>query len=198
MDAMRIEVVRETRPALEIKTTPAKLTIKNRRPRMKIRSQRPEMKIKREAPRFRSGFGERQNRLRGGGRAARAQAARMRERTLEAIGRILRLTDEVAPTDTVTPPPVVVRDLSNDYAFQEIELNDITDELPRVEWDPGYFTIEWSDYVLEIEWEDIGAPQIEVEPHSIEVRIRNEPVVRFVLNTKKLKDGVGDKVDEKI
>ncbi len=51
--------------------------------------------------------------------------------------------------------------------------------LPEVTWTPGSLTIEWDIQDLEIDWEGVGKPNISVEPHSVEIFLRNRPSIKI-------------------
>ncbi len=197
MDAVRVQ---SERPVLEITTHNAKLHITHSKPRMRIRTKRPTMHIERQQPTFKMNWADVQKQIKGnlGTGFSPEYKSRMRQKTLEAIGKLSVMGDKMAHTETGQTIPIILKDEFLHKPMPEVQLQSLDPATPKVEWNEGHFSIEWSDYVLEIEWEEADAPEIQVEPYSVEVRIRNEPVVRFKMNPKKVKDPVGNNVDKTV
>lgn len=201
MDVVRVQ---ETRPVLDITVHRAKLHITNSIPRMHIRTKRPVMKVNQEGATFKISRAEvrRQvnKQLNASGKAhiSPEHRARAEQRALQALNRLSTNEHSGAVSQVSDSLPVIVAEAVASVSQSSME--DLTQPpaSPSIEWDTGHISIEWSDYVLEIEWDDIDGPQIEVEPYSIEVNIRNQPVVRFKMNPKKMSKTVGANIDAKI
>lgn len=197
MDAIRVQV---DRPTLEITTTNAKVHIHTPKPRMRIRIKNASMAIRQEPPQFKLSKNEfRQQvkkRLSGGVPAEFKEKAG--EKVADKINRVLMIGEYALNGEEIISNEVQIAPHFDLSSLQELELNTSDIEAPKLEWEEGHFIIEWSDYAIEIEWEDVGGPVIEVEPHSIEVRLSHRPVVKISVNKDRVKEVVGKKVDKSV
>lgn len=200
MDVVRVQ---ETRPILDITVHRAKLHITNNIPRMRIRTQRPVMKVNRKGATFKISRAEvrrqvnKQLNASGKTHISPEHRARAEQRALQALSR-LSVNEQSMVSQAGDSLPVIVAEAVASVSQSSMEDLTQPQASPSIEWDTGHISIEWSDYVLEIDWDDIDGPQIEVEPYSIEVNIRNQPVVRFKMNPKKMAKTVGANIDAKI
>lgn len=202
MDAVRVPA---TRPVVDITMQHAKLHITNSFPRVRIRAERPMMKVHREAVSFKISRSEvrrqvnRQLNASGKEKVTPEHRARAEQRVLKALSRLSAdsSTGEVQSNNALS---AIVAEAVSAEAPQKASIKDLEPQqsAPSIEWDTGHLSIEWSDCVLEIEWDDMEGPQIDVEPYSIEVNIRNQPIVRFKMNPKKMPDSIGANIDAKI
>lgn len=204
MDATRVQ---SQRPVLEIKTTNAQMQITHSKPRLRIKQQRPTMKVDRENPTFKISRENvrRQVRRRLGGNVSPEFRRRAELRTYNALKQMSGLSgkkNELAKMSALEQNMASIELAQIEKAQYETPLEETMHaaemDSPQIEWNEGHLSIEWSDYVLEIDWEDIGMPQIDVEPYSVEVSIRNQPVIRLRMNPRKVNDGVGKQIDEKV
>lgn len=187
------------RSVIEITTRPAKLIVENSMPRFRIRREPPAMKINRKMPEFDVNW-DYVNAT--SGRMSPVQIAKNmlekgRLKTFEAIGSIVQRGDILKDsTDELAITKVAVAVTVNDMPKLNVGL--MPKERARIEWDPGYCTIEWTDPVLQIEWDSDFRPTVEWEPYSVEVRLRNHPLVHIRVNMENIPEPVGRRVDQKI
>lgn len=205
MDAIRTQ---DTRPVLEITTQNAQMHITNSKPRVRIRTERPVMRVDRQQATLkvnRQELRKQMNDTLGDDFPAAflAKAERRAMDTLENLpasgqrqpqqaAQTTNPTGELAAAATPATPTRAKTPAPNTTAPAPMV------EQPQVQWGAGQLAIEWSDFVLEIDWEDMGGPQIEVEPHSIEVRVVDQPIVRFDVDPRRVSRDVGKQVDQSV
>lgn len=194
MDTVQIQA---QRAVLQINTQAAVLTIENHRPVLRIHRRPPVMEIKREMPSF--------------------KMSSEVETNADDLMPVLQLSDRFvsgAPVDAVnSKSTAVVRSPANDtvkeqnplaevHKQQEVQLHkaqkrrDAAEQQAKIVWDPGYFKIEWTEPVFEMEWDLGSGPEIHVEPHVVEVRIRNRPVIRIMVEEGSVRGASGNNVDQ--
>lgn len=187
------------RAAIEIISRPAKMYIENKRPNFRIKRVMPQMKVERKLPSFDIKWEEvRKN----SGQLSPFQlgkdyAEKGQRKALDAIRSIVERGDMLKDiTDPQALEKVAVSLTVKD--MPELNIGLMPKERARIEWDPGYCTIEWTDPVLQIEWDKDFRPTIEWEPHSVEVRLKNRPLVKIRVNLEHIPGAVGTKVDKEI
>lgn len=197
MDAIRVKV---DRPKLEITTTNAKVHIRNAKPRMRIRIKNASMAIQQEPPQFKLSESEYRRQVRSmlSVGVPEELKARAGDRVADEINRVLMIGEYALNGEEISSSQVQIVPPFDELFLQELELNTNDIEAPKLEWEEGHFIIEWSDYAIEIEWDDVRGPEIEVEPHSIEVRLSHRPVVKISVNKDNIREAVGIKVDKKV
>ena len=187
------------RAVIEIVSRPAKMYIEHNRPNFKIKRTLPKMKIERKLPSFDIKWEDvRKN----SGQASPVQmnkafAEKGKRKVLDTIRSIVERGD-------------ILKDVTDPKAFEKIAVSLSVKDMPelniglmpkekaRIEWDPGYCTIEWTDPGLQIEWDKDFRPTIEWEPYSVEVRLRNRPLVKIRVNLEHIPGAVGAKVDQEV
>lgn len=186
------------RAMIEITSRPAKLYIQHPKPTFKIRRDLPQMKIERKLPTFDVNWED----VRASSGAAspfqlgKIFAQRGKQKGMEAIADIVQRGD-------------TLKNVNDPQAFEKVAVSVSVKDMPelniglmpkekaRIEWDPGYCTIEWTDPVLQIEWDKDFRPTIEWEPYAVEVRLRNRPLVQIRVNLEHI-PGTGNKVNKEI
>ena len=187
------------RAVIEVTSRPAKMYIEHKRPTFKINRSLPKMKIERKLPSFDINWDE----VRASSGAAspfqlsKEFSEKGKQKAWDAIRSIVERGD-------------ILKDVTDPAAFEKIAVSVSVKDMPelniglmpkekaRIEWDPGYCTIEWTDPVLQIEWDKDFRPQIEWEPYAVEVRLRNRPLVKIRVNLEHIPGAVGVKVDQEI
>ncbi|HWR22911.1 MAG TPA: DUF6470 family protein [Feifaniaceae bacterium] len=187
------------RAVIEITSRPAKMYIEHKRPHFKIKRIDPQMKIERKMPTFDIKWEDvrRDSGLPSPFQASRDFAAKGKQKVLDAIRSIVERGD-------------ILKDTTDPQAFEKVAVSVSVKDMPelnvglmpkqkaRIEWDPGYCTIEWTDPVLQIEWDKDFRPTIEWEPYAVEVRLRHRPLVKIRVNLEKIPGAIGVKVDQEI
>ncbi len=187
------------RAVIEITSRPAKMYIEHKRPNFKIRRSDPKMKIERKMPSFDIKW---EDVRKDSGQPSPLQsgkdfAAKGKQKVLDAIRSIVERGD-------------ILKDVTDPMAFEKVAVSVSVKDMPelnvglmpkekaRIEWDPGYCTIEWTDPVLQIEWDKDFRPTIEWEPYAVEVHLRHRPLVKIRVNLEHIPGAVGAKVDQEI
>lgn len=175
------------RAAIEITTRPAKMTIQNNTPQFDIRRELPSMRIVSEMPQF---------------TVNDAYYEINKNSTQTDMVKDVSDTQETGDLQSVTSGSAKKKEQSS----ISVTVKDSPDlnvglqpqDKARLEWEPGYCTIQWSDPVLHIEWDNDFRPTIEWEPYAIEVRLRNRPLVLIRVNMEHMPGSVGARVDHRI
>lgn len=223
MDAIRTQ---DTRPVLEITTQNAQMHITNTKPRVRIRSERPVMRVDRQQATLKVSRQELRKQMNDtlGADVPPAFLAKAERRAMDVLENLpaamqgqqkQALSQQGTAAGAATPaavPAVATNGTATAAAAAPAAPGRAAAatpapnttapapvvEQPQVQWGAGQLSIEWSDFVLEIDWEDMGGPQIEVEPHSVEVRVVEQPVVRFDVDPRSIPKGVGKQVDQSV
>ncbi len=195
MDTIRIHT---EKPVLEIRSTPAKMHITNAKPTMRIRNPRPVMRVRRRAPTFRI-VNNKIVKSQTGNPSPEQAMLRYRDRgnqgAHQAIGSTASLYDRLMYAEPYGSNIGVLTKNRMQAELPELNVGAVPKERPQLEWEDGDLVIEWDTSDLVIEWDGNGRPQIEVEPYSVEVRLRNKPSVKIYLTNNNRKNETGGKVD---
>lgn len=193
---MNVLSIHTERAQLEIHTEPAKVTISNARPTFVVNRTRPEMRVIRQMPQFDIEWEE----LPGTGSqsatlqlsrqfgAAAGNAQDTQTESTEALKTILggnALGDIVKRSNTLAKP-------------QEVKKRLVAEKRASIEWDQGVFEVQWTKPGIDIEWNMGQGTVIDVEPYYVEIRLKQQPSVVIRVNREALRNGVGDRVDEKV
>ena len=180
MDTLSIS---QARPALEIRTTPAKLNITNRRPVLRIKRSPANMHITKKKPTFKVNW----RNVHSGVSAAQPVRAVQRltgdslQKAIRAVGMIARSGNTLVNLEGYGNP---IGAIAADRAESETEMTVPSGE--TLAWEPGYFKVEWSRHITEIEWDVPTRPEIKVEPHSVKIKVVSRPEVSI-----KVRKGAG-------
>lgn len=176
------------RAEIEITSRPARLYIENSLPSFDIRREMPAMRIERQMPQFVVNDNylaiDKTDKNTGSQEAGTKTANAALTSTGENEGNNKR-SPESAVSVTVKDSP-------------EMNVGLKPREKARLEWEPGYCTIEWTDPVLQIEWDSDFMPTIEWEPYAVEVKLRNRPLVLIRVNMENIPGSVGIRVDQRV
>lgn len=176
------------RPQLEIRSTPAKLNIRHPKPKMRITHKRASFTVQRRLPRFKLNWDKARE---VGGlpygmlRALQNHAAQSHNKTLEAIAKIAQRGDMAANFHTGQSSAMQIARQSAEERLYEINVRREQPGMPEVEWENGELVVQWQNYELRIEW-DLEQPVVEVEPYSVEIKLRNRPQVSIKVNGERL------------
>lgn len=193
---MNVLSIHTERAQLEIHTEPAKVTIRNTRPTFVINHTRPEMRVVRQMPQFdieweeMPGTGSQIEALQlsrqfsGASRAAKDSQTESTE-ALKTILSGSALDGIVEKSNTLAKP-------------KELSKRRVAEKRASIEWETGVFEVQWTKPGIDIEWNMGEGPIIEVEPYYVEIRLRQQPLVVIRVNREALRNGVGDRVDEKV
>lgn len=191
---MNVLSIHTERAQLEIHSVPAKVTISNTRPTFVINRTKPEMRIERQMPQFKVEYEEvavtdaqlealELSRQFGGGTANKGQT-----KSTEALKTIL---DGKAVKEIVTKSNTLAKP-------REAHKRRATEKRANLHWDTGVFEVNWTKPQIDIEWDIGSGPVVEVEPHYVEIHLKQHPSVVIRVDSEKLRNGVGDRVDEKV
>ena len=160
----------------------AKLVIESNRPMMKVVRRPAKMNITRQRPSFQVDWAEVRNRI----FAHKQGSSFVIDLGHEASARGRRATEEIVQDGNRMGAIHLQGDPVADIARRkmvsdqpELNVNPVPQPLPEITWNPGSMTIDWEVHQLEIEWEGLGKPNIQVEPHSVEIFLRNRPSIKI-------------------
>lgn len=199
---MRMPKVRvETQKTeFEIRTTPAKLNIRSTRPKMQIRRAASRMTVDHKLPMFKVDWSAVRTES---GLAPPEQMIRKwrdegKEGALEAIASISVKGDRMMHIENKNDSiGAMRRDYDRERLTREVNIGLIPQNSPKVEWEHGYVNLDWTTPQLDIEW-DVGGLEMYVEPHSVEVTIKQYPHVKITVVQEEVQEAAGRKVDRKI
>ncbi len=177
------------RAEIEITSRPARLYIENNLPSFDIKRELPAMRIDRQLPQFTVNDDYFQI-------EKPEQSASPQETDDSKTANSALLTKGAPDSVNIYSPDTAVSVTVKDSPEMNVGLKSC--EKARLEWEPGYCTIEWTDPVLQIEWDSDFKPTIEWEPYAVEVRLRNRPLVLIRVNLENIPDGVGVRLDKRI
>lgn len=194
---MNVLSIHTERAQLEIHTEPAKVTISNTMPTFVIKHTKPEMRVVRKMPQFNVEWEEvpgtdsqfevlELSRQFGGSSASATRNSRTD--STEALKTTLSgnaLSGIVEKSNSLSKP-------------QEINRRRAAKKRANIEWDQNVFEVQWTKPGIEIEWDVGEGPVIEVEPYYVEINLKQRPSVVIRVNTEALRNGVGDRVDERV
>lgn len=187
------------RPTLDITTRPAKVYIRNRRPVFRVRRSRPVMHVEKKAPSFKVNWlnVRAQTGIEYSSQISDKYNDEAFKRAMEAISQISRRSKNSMLLENRGNP---IAGISKERISAAVRLNNAPRRIqnPQMEWDLGYFKVEWTDQQVEIEWDVSSTPEITVEPHVVEIRVRNNPAVRIRVNKDAVRNAVGVRIDKKI
>ncbi|MEL7608386.1 MAG: DUF6470 family protein [Bacillota bacterium] len=196
MDTVQIQA---QRAVLEINTQAAVLKIENHRPELRIKRDPPAMVIKRENPSFKVS-------TEGAANADELMPVlQLSDRFRSALPDSMKSKGSApatSPAGSVADAAKEQNPLAEVQKQQEIQLHkaqkrrEASEQQAQLVWDPGYIKIEWTDPVFEMEWDLGTGPDIHVEPYVVEVRIRNRPVLRIMVEEGKVRGASGNNVDQ--
>ncbi|MGI6176580.1 MAG: DUF6470 family protein [Christensenellales bacterium] len=194
--------IQTIRPELEIHTTPAKMNIVSRKPALRIRNVRPVMRVRYKSPTFKVTNRQRINTQMGIRSVLQEQSAytdKAWQETMTAIADIVHMYDRMKNPQNGETIPIIMRDRSMQKTKPaDVNVGLTPEEKAKLEWTSGEMVIEWEKGEMIIEWEGPMGPQIEIEPHVVEVRIRNRPSVKVTVSKQHRKQDVGEKIDKHI
>lgn len=198
MDAIKINT---SRAELDIKTTPAKLNIEHPKPKMKVTHKRASFRTKRTLPTFKLNWDKAREGVGlpvGFLHAMQKHAAESGNKTLEAIAAIAQRGDQKANFYTRQSAAAEISRADMRKKIPEVNVRSNQPGLPEVEWENGSLVVEWQNYQLHIEWE-IEKPVVQVEPYSVEIKVRNRPKVTITVDPDHVpKQPSGRRVDKKV
>jgi hypothetical protein len=194
---MNVLSIHTERAQLEIHTEPAKVTISNTMPTFVIKQTKPEMRVVRKMPQFNieweevTGTDSQLDALelsrQFGGSSASATRNNRTDST-EALKTTLSgnaLSEIVEKSNALSKP-------------QEISRRRAVEKRANIKWDENVFEVQWTKPGIEVEWDVGEGPVIEVEPYYVEINLKQKPSVSIRVNTEALRNGVGDRVDERV
>ena len=185
-------------PVLSITTRAAKVNIRQRRPKLTIRHQKSKMRIRRKAPVFRINRSVSNIKIKKipivqiSKRFVRGPviaASKYSEKFLLDDNKLNIYDDSLNNTEMMMSEPIEI-------VIPENNTKTISLETMNLEWDNGYFEIDWTQSAMEIDWNMDILPEIQVEPHEVEIHVRNNIKRNFKI--KKLKDSIGAKLDKSV
>lgn len=165
---------------LEIRSTPAQLQIRSKQIRFRVNREMPRMTVHRRMPQFRVNWAKvrAENGLAGPSALSQQMRDRAHSMVMESIARVAQNGDLMMRTENYSSSTDMVAEIAYnnmEAAMSPPEINVQMKSLPEMEWDAGEFQISWSQGKFNIEWETDFMPDINVTPHSVEIKVRNYP-----------------------
>lgn len=192
MDVLSIHT---ERAQLEIHSEPAQVTITNSRPTFVIRRTRPQMQIVRQMPHFNIEWEEMPGLS---ASAAEVQLSRRFDSGASSKDGETKSTESLKATLEGKALGQIVKN-NNDLGRPNENSKKVSHhKRANISWERGSFDVRWIMPELEIEWEMGDGPIIEVEPHSVEITLRNRPSVTVNVNMENLRAVPGLRVDKHI
>ena len=175
-DIPRIHIEQQA-ARIGIHTTHARVEASTPRPKMRIVREAPRMEIEHKAPAFKV---ETQR--------SRPYRPAVRHHNT-APGSAQRLKTHYAPGSANETPALENSGLSQSATALELNkvLNDYAASAsaeslrPSIEWDSGYLNISWSKAQMQIEWDKEYMPTFSVEPHAVEIYLREKPYIKITI-----------------
>lgn len=164
-----------------IKTTNAKLQIQNRRPKMKFSAPVPTMQADTKQAAFKVDWQRVRSESGLPGPITKGQqlAGEAQQQALEYTGQVVQDGNYIASTELGGNRVAAIEADRSFDRMPEINLGSMPQNLPNVQWEPGFIHISWSNTQMQVEWDNEYMPTFSVEPHSVEIFLRNQPYIRI-------------------
>ncbi len=193
-----MNVTSQSQPVLKISTRAAKVNIRQRRPQLRIRHRRPQMKIRRKAPVFRI------NRSVSNVKIKKTPVIQISKRFVRIPGVAASKYSEKFVLDGQQHQTFDQGPSNMELIMQEPietitpESNTKTISLEKInlEWEQGYFEIDWTQSIMDIDWNMDILPEIQVEPHEVNIHVQNKTKKNFKM--RKFLNPVGAKLDKRV
>lgn len=194
-------IIDQQRALIGVKTTNAKVSVSTPRPKMRLKNDLPKMEVEYKDPEFKLDWAR-----------VRAESGLMNpvDKTIEIAHetrqQVLEYTAEVAQEGNYIGKPElggnrvaqVERQRSLKDGDTSINLGSMPKSMPNVEWDPASLNISWSNTNLQIEWDSEYMPTFSVEPHSVEIFLRNKPYIKITVSDEGMLKLTGRHVDKNV
>lgn len=186
---------------LEITTRRANMVIQQPRPRLTISKQPAAMRLSKKIPQFDRNLAQFQASygIKTSGRFSADNAAESKAIGTEFIGQIASEGDQIM--DSVITGQNAIAEIPAQRIQQEIpdiNVKSVPDEPINLDWTDGQFEIEWTDPSMDVDWDISVRAKIDVEAHSVEVKLRQYPEIKITVEQKTDTHPVGRKLDKKI
>ncbi len=192
--------IEQQRAVIEIKTTNAAVQISTPRPQMRIigGNQPPQMQMEMQDPEFEVDW----QRVRSES-GLTPVIAKTKEIAGETQQLMLEYTSEAANDGSYLSQIEMggnrVAQLAKQKTYAEgqtdINLGLMPQSQPNIQWTPGNISINWENSQLEVEWDGEFLPSVTVEPHSVEIFLRDRPYIKITVVESAILSSVGRQVD---
>lgn len=183
---------------MEINTTKAQLNITNKIRRFKMKRTPPKMEITRRTPTFKVNWAEvyAESGLKRPKQFMLDNRQKAYNKVLQAIKRTAQEGDMMMNIQPDAPDMIpVIAEQNMRAALPEVNIGSLPENFAEFTWDKGDFEISWTDGSVEIIWDEEFQPDINVTPHSVEIKIRNFQKVKMNDNRRKIS---GSTLDRKV
>lgn len=195
-------------PRLDIHSTRAQLQITREPMRLRVERTAPRMKVHRTHAKFRIANTKQLLGEQVGRRPPNAQRREMMRKAqlamMHGIQKINAQSDAMMNYQVYGDSPSVVAQVQLNSILNQptniIDVANVPQSQPEVEWDTGAVEIEWDMGELEMNWEGGGKPTIEVTPHTVEIRLVSGEIIRVGEQEAKSieKQGYGKRIDKEV
>lgn len=196
--------IHSSRATLDIHTTRAQLNIQNHvRRSFKVKTTRPQMRVERQMPQIKVDWKQvwADRGLRSPEHFLQHTRQLARQIVTEAVQNMVASGNYMAQLENYFS---TMQNPIGDWAYEQM-LSSVPEvgmssgaPSPKVQWTEGSIKIEWEPGNVEIIWEDEFMPNIEVTPHSVEIRLRTHADIKISVNENNLPKTSGKQVDKKI
>lgn len=195
MPDMPIINIEQQAARIGIHTTNAKVHASTPRPKMRIISERPRMEVERQQPVFKV----KQQPANYQAPPPPAPAPATQNTAQYAADKALG-GDYAAGTDGNAPSmSVPTLKLSKaHYDSASIKNQSVQQSLPSIEWEKGYINISWSHAQMQIEWDGEYLPSFAVEPHAVEIFLRERPYIKITVSDEVIAAMFGPQIDQEV
>ncbi len=192
-----------SRVAIDIHSQYARLEISNNLSRrMKVKVVRPQMVVERKAASFK---------VERSGRAALSLNHSGQLKRL-VLNKNVQKSNQLAPEkakNTSLPyetaynmqlrQPEFTVELESSQAQNPVQTVQLPQEgSKQIVWDPGYVKVDWEAGGIQIEWDEHVRPEIQVSPHSVEIRVKGRNMVHIGVVEDKVPGQKGRKINKRV
>ena len=178
MEFPRLEITRQD-AQIEVTTHKAKVEISTRRPQFRMLRSHARFRMDRQMPTMRVDRTQ-QNTMLGIGPVLQSARQYFADSLQQGIDSIAIIAGEGDVLMRIENKGNALADIgAQAYDGNERELN--ISALPQAEinWDPGYFNLNWTPASLSLEWDTSAWADIRVEPHYVEIRMKQYPELKI-------------------
>lgn len=166
-----------------IKTTNAQMQITSNRPKMKLKAPVPQMRADAKQPAFKVDWQRvrSESGLAGPITKSKQLASEGAQQALQYTGEAVNDGNFLARTELGGNRVAALEANRSIADMPEVNLGSMPQSLPNVQWEPGYIHITWSNTQMQVEWDNEFMPTFSVEPHSVEIYLRNRPYIKITV-----------------
>ena len=195
-------VVEQQYASVGIKISPAQLQIMTPRPSFELQQEMPEMSVQSQSANFSVNWRQVHSEI--GNKPPIELAAQIRNKgQMGAMDGTAETTQDGNFLQKVEMPGNRVAQLARQKLHEqsrvEVNVGNVPQHSPEVEWNPGHLKIKWESKQFDVEWDGNYMPEVSLEsPYAVEIFLRNRPSIRISVEEVTIPSESGQHVDKRM